>query len=148
MKLIYLFVDRQGQLVRVRRAQVGALWRSQITAQDLGSDDPSELRLVSALCDDQLLPQKLFLLRLPLTEGRFTRKDYQRLRIFTKPECVTPREVIQHHTDGWPNDFFSQLAVLLDVPRKFLDVPLGIGGPLMMAAALRVSPKQALRYLS
>jgi len=33
------------------------------------------------------------------------------------------------------------------VPRKDLDVPLGIGGPLLTAAALKLSPKQALRYL-
>ena len=55
--------------------------------------------------------------------------------------------MIAHHTEGWPIDFFKQLAVVLDVTRKDLDVPLGIGGPLLMAAALKLSPKQALRYL-
>jgi hypothetical protein len=107
----------------------------------------SELRLISVLCDDRLLPRKIYLLRLPLIDGRFTRESYFTLRIFSMPDCVTPGEVIHHHTEGWPRNFFSQLAVALDVPRKFLEVPVGIGGPLLMAAALRVTPRQALRYL-
>ncbi len=147
MKVRYLFIDPSGQLQKVRRARVEALWRGALGALDLGSVDQTELRLVSVLCDDQLLPQKIYLLRLPLSDGAFTKENYLTLRIFTMPDCVTPREVIQHHTDGWPVDFFRQLAVVLDVPRSFLDVPLGIGGPLLMAAALKVTPKEALRYL-
>src|SRR5207249_3816139 len=147
MKVRYLFVDQHAQLVRVRRSLVEALWRGEAGATELGCLDLCELRLVSVLCDDRLLPKKIFLLRLPLSEGAFTKENYLTLRIFTMPDCVTPREVIQHHTEGWPVDFFRQLAVVLDVPRAFLDVPLGIGGPLLMAAALKVTPKQALRYL-
>ena len=146
MKLRYLFVDRAGRLVKVRRRVMESLWRGEIRAQELGAGDGHELRLVSILCDEQLLPQKIFLLRLPLTDGLFTKESYLTLQIFTRPDCVTPREVIAHHTDGWPADFFHQLAVVLDVPRKFLDVPVGIGGPLLMAAAMKVSPKKALRY--
>lgn len=147
MKLRYLFVDHHGQLVKIRRSFVEALWRGELEAAELGGLDQSELRLVSVLCDDRLLPQKIFLLRLPLSEGRFTKANYLTLRVFTMRDCVTAREVIQHHTDGWPVDFFRQLAVALDVPLRDLEVPLGIGGPLLMAAALRTSPKRAVRYL-
>jgi hypothetical protein len=147
MKLRYLFVDRRGQLVKVRRSRVERLWRGDIRAHDLGSRCNSELRLVSIICDKRLLPRKIFLLRLPLTRGKFTRDDYLTLQVFSRRDCVTPREVVAHHTGGWPPDFFHQLAVALDVTRKDLDVPLGIGGPLLMAAALRLSPRQALRYL-
>lgn len=147
MKLRYLFVDRQGRLVRVRRRMVEQLWRGAARAEDLGSPDANELRLVSVLCDDDLVPHKIYLLRLPLTGGAFTRENYLTLRIFTMPDCVTPSEVIQHHTGGWPTDFYYQLAVALDVPRSELHVPVGIGGPLLMAAALRVSPKQAIKFL-
>lgn len=147
MKIRYLFVDQQGQLVRIRRSRVEALWRGEIAAAELGCEDQCELRLVSVLCDDQLLPQKIYLLRLPLSDGRFTKENYLTLRIFSMPDCVTPREVIQHHIGGWPVDFFPQLAVAMDVPRRDLNVPLGIGGPLLMAAALKVSPKQAVRFL-
>lgn len=149
MKLRYLVVDRAGTLHRISRSQIHALWRGELTVEqlNLGQFLPNELRLVSVLLDDQLLPKKIFLLRLPLCKGQFTKANYLTLRIFTMPDCVTPREVVQHHTDGWPSDFFIQLAVALDVPRKFLELPLGIGGPLLMAAAMRVTPKQAIRYL-
>ena len=147
MKLSYLIVDRQGQLARVRRAQVESLWRGGLRAEDLGGLESNELHLVSVLCDNRLLPKKIFLLRLPLSAGQFTRENYLTLRIFSMPDCVTPREVIQHHTAGWPADFFRQLAVILDVPIRSLNVPLGIGGPLLMAAALRTSPSKTLRYL-
>ena len=147
MKIRYLVVDGNGQLSLVRRRDVEALWKGRRVAADLGSTAPNEIRLVSALCNDRLVPHKIFLLRLPLTHGQFTRENWLTLRIFTMPECVTPREVIEHHTDGWPRDFFTQLAVALDVPRRDLNVPLGIGGPLLTAAAMRVTPKQALRYL-
>lgn len=147
MKLCYLVVDRTGRMIRVPRAKINALWRGEIRACELGQFSHNEMRLVSVLCDNRLLPKKIFLLRLPLTEGEFTKANYLTLRIFTMPDCVTPREVIQHHTGGWPRDFFTQLAVALDVPRKLLNVPLGIGGPLLMAAALKVTPRQALRYL-
>lgn len=147
MKLRYLVVDRSGRLLRLRRSQIHDLWRGRCNAADLGDLPPGELRLVSVLCDDALLPQKIYLLRLPLTQGSFTKANYLTLRIFSMPDCVTPREVIQHHTDGWPKDFFLQMAVALDVTRSELEVPLGIGGPLLMAAAMRVTPREALRYL-
>ncbi len=147
MKIRYLVVDGAGQLALVRRRDVEALWKGRRSASDLGLPAGNELRLVSALCNDRIVPHKIFLLRLPLTQGQFTRENWLTLRIFTMPDCVTPREVIEHHTDGWPRDFFTQLAVALDVPRRALDVPLGVGGPLLTAAAMRVTPKQALRYL-
>jgi hypothetical protein len=147
MKIRYLFVNRLGQLIKVRRSLVEGLWKGDLAATDLGSLGQNELRLVSVLCDEQLLPRKVFLLRLPLSKGRFTKENYLTLQIFSRPDCVTPREVIAHHTAGWPRDFFRQLAVALDVTRHHLEVPLGIGGPLLMAAAMKLSPKQTLRYL-
>lgn len=147
MKLRYFIITSQGQLTKVRKARVEALWRGRLGAQALGCSEKNELRLVSVLCDDRLLPRKIYLLRLPLSDGRFTRESYLTLRIFSMPDCVTPAEVIQHHTDGWPRNFFGQLAVALDVPRSHLEVPVGIGGPLLMAAALKVTPRQAMRYL-
>ena len=87
------------------------------------------------------------MLRLPLTNGLFTEESYLTLRLFTRPDCVTPGELVEHHTEGWPRDFFQQLAVALDVTVSNLDVPLGVGGPLFLAAALEVTPRQALRHL-
>ena len=147
MKLRYLLVDRLGRLTLIRRSHVEALWLGIAGTEDLGVDADDELRVVSVLCDDRLLPQKIYLLRLPLTCGQFTKANYRTLRSFTMRTRVTAFEMFRHHSDGWPRDFFPQLAVALDVPRAQLDVPLGIGGPLMMAAALRVPPKKTLRFL-
>jgi hypothetical protein len=147
MKLRYLFVDRHGQLTVIRRPEVEALWQGHLCAEDLDGPNAHELRLVSVLCNKRLVPQKIFLLRLPLTRGYFTRANYRTLRSFSMPSRVTAQEMFAHHSEGWPPDFFSQLAVALDIPKAFLHVPLGIGGPLLMAAAMRVPPRQAARYL-
>jgi hypothetical protein len=147
MKLQYLFVNHCGRLTVIRRRKVEALWQGRLSVDALNGADPTELRLVSVLSDDRLVPRKIFLLRLPLTGGYFTRANYRTLRSFTMPSCVTAHEMFVHHSDGWPTDFFPQLAVALDVPKAFLDVPLGIGGPLLMAAAMRVPPREAVRYL-
>ncbi len=147
MKLRYLFVDRHGHLTIIGRRQLEALWQGTLGALALDGPSLHELRLASVLCDRRLIPQKIFLLRLPLTGGYFTRANYRTLRSFSMPSRVTAREMFVHHSAGWPSDFFPQLAVALDVPKAYLDVPLGIGGPLMMAAAMRVPPREAVRYL-
>jgi len=147
MTLRYLIANPHGRLFLARRTWVEALRRGKRRVRAPGGGSASELRLVSVLCCERLLPQKIYLLRLPLTGGRFTRASRRALRSFSMPSHVTAREVFHHHSDGWPRDFFAQLAVALDVPRSFLDVPLGIGGPLLMAAALRLPPRQAARYL-
>src|SRR5262249_27241509 len=115
MKVRYLIVDGNGRLHLAKRALVEALWEGVIPASMLGSAAASELRLVSVLSDKDLLPRKIFLLRLPLTAGEFRKENYLTLRIFSRSDCVTPKEVVKHHTEGWPKDFFSQLAVALDV---------------------------------
>src|SRR5438309_1248654 len=69
MKIRYLFVDRFGQLVKIRRSLVEDLWQGELGALEIGSGDGNELRLVSVLCDQRLLPKKIFLLRLPLSRG-------------------------------------------------------------------------------
>ena len=147
MKLRYFVVTGQGQLEQVGRAHIEALWRGWIGGADLGGEESNELRLVSVLCNNRLLPKKVYLLRLPLTDGQFTHESYLTLRVFSRSDCVTPQEVIRHHTEGWPRNIYSQLAVALDVTRRDLEVPLGIGGPLLLAAAMRLSPRQAVKYL-
>jgi hypothetical protein len=146
MRLRYLVVDPRGQLRRVSQSVVEGLWEGQHRADALGCPCGNELRLVSVVLDDTLLPRRIYLLRLPLTDGRFTPENYLTLQLFTMPDCVTTKEVIQHHAAGWPANFFQQLALILDVPLADLPVPVRVGGPLFMAAALRLTPHQALRY--
>jgi hypothetical protein len=147
MKLRYFAVDTRGQLQKAPQAVVRDLWEGNRGADALGCPAGNELRLVSVVCDDELLPEKVYLLRLPLVEGVVTPESRLTLQLFTRPDCVTAGEVTLHHMAGWPADFFKQLAVALDVPVACLHVPLGIGGPLFLAAAFGVTPRQALRHL-
>ena len=147
MKLCYFVVDDQGRLRKAKKAAVASLWEGTSRADVLGCEYGNELRLVSVVCTKKLIPQKIYLLRLPLTDGRFTQENYLTLQIFTMPDCVTPQEVARHHGGGWPQDLLRQLAIAVDVPLRKLEVPVRIGGPLLLAAALRVTPDEALRYL-
>jgi hypothetical protein len=147
MKLRYFILDGEGQLRKASQAAVDGLWEGATRADAFGCPGASEVRLVSVVCDDRLLPRKIYLLRLPLTGGVFTLENYLTLRLFALPDCVTRAELRQHHGAGWPRDFLRQLAVATDVPLSSLRLPLRVGGPLFLAAALRVTPQQALRYL-
>jgi hypothetical protein len=147
MRVRYFLVDASGQLQKVSPLALEGLWEGRVRADDLGCPLANELRLVTVVCDARLLPRKCYVLRLPLTGGRFTEENYLTLRVFARPDCVTDRELFDHHTEGWPRDFFRQLAVALDVPLSGLHVPLAVGGPLFLAAAMRLTPQQALRYL-
>lgn len=147
MKTRFLIIDGDNQLRLIRRKQVEAIWRGRASVSEYGWTDLTELRLITVMLDKNLVPQRIYLLRMALTDGRFTRRNYRTLRSFAMPSRVTAREMFQHHSEGWPTDFFTQLAVALDVPRDLLEVPFGIGGPLLVAAALRVSPRVATRFL-
>lgn len=147
MKLRYFVVDARGQLCKAPQTAVRDLWEGRCGVDALGSSNTHELYLVSVVCDANLLPRKIYLLRLPLIDGRFTLESRLTLHLYARPDCVTPGELMRHHMAGWPRDFFRQLAVALDVPRAGVEIPLGIGGPLFLAAALRTTPRKALRYL-
>jgi hypothetical protein len=147
MKLRYFVIDGHGRLRKTPQAAVRALWDGGLGATALGCVAGNELRLVSVLCDDDLQPCKVYLLRLPTTRGQFTFESRMTLHLFSQPDCVTPGEMSRHHAEGWPSDFFHQLAVALDVPVASLEMPLAIGGPLFVAAAQGVTPRQATRQL-
>ncbi len=104
-----------------------------------------ELALVTVVCDDDLMPENAYLLRLPLTEGTFTTEDRLVLKAFTRPDCVTPDEAVRHHLTGWPRDLLEQLAVALDVPVRGLDKVLDVGGPVVVAALSGVTVGRAVR---
>ena len=80
------------------------LWDGRVRAVALGSPSKTELRLISILCDDRLQPRTIYLLRVPLTDGLCTSESQLTLQIFTMRDCVTSKEVVQHHGGGWPQD--------------------------------------------
>ncbi len=144
--LRYFALSPQSRLVRVTQSSLDALWQGRLRANALGCSAGRELRLISVECEG-LRPTRAYLLRLPLTCGRFTVEDHLTLRLFTMPDCVTERENVRHHGRGWPDDLLSQLAVALDVPVADLPSPLRIGGPLFVAASTGATPREALRLL-
>jgi hypothetical protein len=147
MKVRYFVIDARGQLRKASRAAVAGLWEGTRTAADLGCAAGSELRLVSVACDGRLMPKKVFLLRVPTTGGALTQESRLTLLAFARPDCVTPGESARHHLGGWPRDLRRQLAIALDVPAAALGGPVGVGGPLLAAAATGLAPALAARLL-
>jgi hypothetical protein len=147
MNLRYLVLDARGRLKPVSHGMVTGLWSGTRAAAELGVCDAHELRLVSVLRDDRLMPRKVYLLRVPLTDGMFRVENRLTLQLFSMPDCVTPGERDRHHAAGWPADLTHQLAVALDVPLADLAGKLAVGGPLFVAAARSLTPREALRYL-
>src|SRR3989442_917207 len=96
MNMQYLLVDGNNHLRLVHREHVEAIWRGRVQVAQFGCADPTELRLVSVMCDKRLLPQRIFLLRMALTEGYFTRRNFRALRSFAMPSRVTVREMFQY----------------------------------------------------
>jgi hypothetical protein len=147
MRLRYFVIGPGGQLRKASKALILSLWHGTAGAEALGCRSPNELRLVSAWCTKELVPRRVYLLRVPLSAGRFTEASHLALKAFADPGCVTPQEAVAHHAAGWPDDLARQLAVALDVPRNRLREPFHVGGPLLLAAALQVPLSDAAAYL-
>ena len=134
MKLRYFALDGSAQLRKAPGAAVRAFLDGQLGAAHFRTGSDRELGLVTAVCGDDLVPRQMYLLRVPLTGGRFTPADRLVLSAFARPECVTPAEAVAHHNCGWPRDLVRQLAVALDVPAAGLDDILDVGGPVLVSA--------------
>jgi hypothetical protein len=148
MKLRYFFVDDRGQLQKASQAGVRGVWEGHRRAEALGCKSANDLRLVSIVCDHDLIPSRIYILRVHLTDGFVTGENRLAMHLLTLPDCVSPNEMVNHHSEGWPTDLLRQLAIALDVPLGALQVPFGIGGPLFTKAELRVAIKQPIRALS
>ena len=112
MNMKYLLVDGNNHLKLIHREHVEAIWRGRVHVGHFGCADPTELRLVSVMCDKRILPQRIFLLRMALTAGYFTPRNFRALRSFAMPSQVTVREMFQHHSEGWPTDFFTPVFAI------------------------------------
>jgi len=133
MRLRFFAADRRGRLLKVRPRHVDGVINGRISVAILGCRGVHTLPLVTAACDGRLRPQAIYLLRVPLTGGRFTAADELALRALVSPASATPHEAATHHAAGWPVDLVRQLAVALDVPVTGLAVPFAAGGPVLDA---------------
>src|SRR4051812_46522113 len=62
MKLHYYVLDGQDRICRVSHKAMEGLWDGRVRAETLGAAGQSELRLVSVLCNNQLMPRTIYLL--------------------------------------------------------------------------------------
>ena len=147
MTLRFFVLDDARQLRKAPRGAVRAFLAGDVSAAHFGCKSPYELGLATVACDRDLLPRAVYLLRVPLTGGRFTPRDALVLRAVAAPDCVTPDESARHHGAGWPTDLARQFAIAMDVPLAGMDVPFAMGGPVLLAAARGLTIGQALRRL-
>lgn len=147
MKIRHFVLDAHAKLRKFSRPAVHEVLAGRVNARAFDPGIARELALVTVVCDDDLLPERVHLLRVPLTAGTFTPADRLVLQAFTDPGCVTPGEAVRHHLNGWPSDLIRQLAVALDVPVAGLDALLDVGGPALVSALTGVSIRRAARQV-
>ncbi len=140
MKISHFMLDANGQFRTLRCQQVREILAGCRTPNVIGY----ELQLATAVCNEDLTPHGIYLLRLPLTDGVFTADDRFVLQAFSRPDCVTAAEVALHHLSGWPRDLMSQLAVALDVSVAQVEQTLEVCGPVFLAAVKGISVDRAM----
>lgn len=145
MKVRHFVLDSRFQVRKFGRQAVHEILCGRVCALAFDPGMGRELRLVTAVCGDDLTPRGVFLLRVPLTDGVLTPEDRLVLRAFVEPECVTEAEAVRHHLTGWPRDLIRQLAVVMDVPAADVEATLDIGGPALAAAVTGVSIGRVVR---
>ncbi|MDP6466647.1 MAG: hypothetical protein QF918_02850 [Pirellulaceae bacterium] len=148
MFLRYLLVDSMGQFRLVDSLAVEDVWTGRRDSGVLGHPIGDELRLVTVVCNDEnLAPHKCFFLRAKLKDGRITDESrFDAYDSMTEQSRGTYDILAEdHQLYGWPDDWYQQLAVALDVPVVELR-KVGIGGPLLMADLWGFSIERILQY--
>ncbi|NNJ24049.1 hypothetical protein [Alienimonas chondri] len=147
MNLRYFVVDVEGQLRRVPTTAAEAVWGGEADADDLDVVLGSELKLVTAVIDENLDPVMIFFLRVELDRGAITEESR-----LAAVEAITaghgrrlsdPRQ--RRQFEGWPDDWRRQLAVALDAPAASF-TKLGLGGPLALSDLWGVSLDTVMAY--
>lgn len=147
MEVRYFVVDTDQQLRPVEASAVEGLWIGTMTASDFPVRLGDELRLVTAVCDADLIPRICYFLRADVNGGSITersRRDvYEAMSVRSQRRYDHP--AAQRQFVGWPCDWTTQLAVVLDVPVSQLQ-KIGIGGPLVMSDLWGISVAKVLSY--
>lgn len=147
MQVRYFVVDAEGRLFQARKKLVEEVWRGRRTADELGCLVHDELRLITVVCDEKLLPRMTFFLRVELRHGRPT--DRSRIEAYEAMTHSSGRRydhpAARKQFEGWPPDWRSQLGVALDVPICQLQ-RVGLGGPLPMSDVWGISLDKVLDY--
>lgn len=150
MQLRYFVIDKDGRLHKAYRATIERIWSGHRPANRLRCPLGDNLRIVTALCDENLIPQVIFLLRLGLSDGRVTDAARQLAymtvtSVMAKNGEDSEKSAFEYQVAGWPEDWQSQLAIALDTPVSALD-RIAIGGPLPVSDLMGVSVKDSLQF--
>ena len=103
MQLKYFVVDADERLWQVSRYTVEDLWKNHATSDEFDFNLEEELRLITVLCDERLLPVVTFFVHLQLEQGRIT--DESRVEAF---EAMGNRDDVtsaKRQFFGWPDDW-------------------------------------------
>lgn len=147
MQLFYFVVDEDNQLRKASRHDVESLWRGECRADALEFRLGRRLRLITALCDENLVPVICYFAHLQLKEGTITEESkidafeamsMQKRRRYDSPEA-------RRQFRGWPADWQRQLAVALDIPADRLR-KIGLGGPLLMSDLWGIPLEKVVSY--
>lgn len=147
MRIRYFVVDTKHQLRRVSQALVEGAWAGRRDTRELAQLTGDDVRLITALCDEQLNPRIVFFMRMTLENGQITQASRE-LAYQTVTNLATLHEhtsTCEYHTTGWPEDWQQQLAVALDTPAQAFD-RFAIGGPLPVSDLMGISIREVLRY--
>lgn len=152
MRLRYFVFDNRGTLHLTHRPLVERVWSGRAGVDRFSFEVGDSLRIITALCDDQLVPQVIFLLRLALDGGSVgdeaRRKAYSTVTSVVNDEGKDPQRAnFQYQVAGWPPDWQRQLAVALDTPIDTL-ARIAIGGPLPVADLMGVSVNDSLPFFT
>ena len=145
MQLKYFVVDADERLWQVSRYTVEDLWKNHATSDEFDFNLDEELRLITVLCNERLLPIVTFFVHLELEQGRIT--DESRVEAF---EAMGGRDDVtsaKRQFFGWPDDWPHQLAVALDVPISHFR-KVGVGGPLLMSDLWGIPLQKVLDYFA
>ncbi len=147
MQLTYFVVDTDHTIYRVDRELVEGLWDGHRTSDEFACSLGHDLRLITVLLDEDLLPVLCFFIRVELKDGVITNRS--RIEAFEAMSNRVKRRYdnpeAQRQFRGWPNDWQRQLAVALDVPAAEL-TKIGLGGPLLMADLWGISLEKVIEY--
>ena len=147
MDISYFIVDSDTSLQRTASEVVEGLWKKQVRTDELDYDVSDDFRLISVLCDENLLPIICYFARLTIHDGIIT--DNSKIEAF---EAMSDRKKNRNDSPaahwqlaGWPRNWQHQLAVALDVPANQL-TKIGLGGPLLMSELWGVPLETVIRY--
>jgi hypothetical protein len=154
MKLRFFFIE-SNTVQRAAQSRVLAAWeRRKPWDQSTGTQD---LKLITAVCDDNLHPVHVYLLKLSLEDGWISEQSRQnsvKLIIAqerwgggNKKQRAAWIAELRQHVQDMPPDWGNQLAAALDVPvYELVNANHTVGGPLPVSLQMDISVQELLLY--